>query len=201
MAARATVDFEPYCTWQRDQERDTLMIHLQGFKKDQLRIQLSNLGVMAITGERPIEDNKTSRFRKEVKITKDYKTNEIHAKMSGGILYITMPKVTPPSPPPSQDQPTATPPPPTPPPPPPQNQESKTNVPDSISNKENTTAELGSGENAALLTAKQSSFGIGFQKLLSKNRQIMNKSRNIGVAVALMVVIGAIVAYKYRQPS
>ncbi|KAJ9179884.1 hypothetical protein P3X46_008198 [Hevea brasiliensis] len=78
--ARAIVyeDFEPFC-----------------FKKDQLKIPVNNLGVMIIAGERPLEGiSKRSRFQKELRLSKGYKINEIHAKLSRGILSIYMPKKT-----------------------------------------------------------------------------------------------------------
>ena len=49
---------------------------------------------MKITGERPIDGTLRSRFRKQIKIPKNCKTDEIRAKLSGGILQIILPKQT-----------------------------------------------------------------------------------------------------------
>ncbi|KAJ4835326.1 hypothetical protein Tsubulata_012790 [Turnera subulata] len=89
---RSYEDFEPFCKWHRERGHDILEVHLQGFRKEQLRVQLNSLGIIIITGERPLEENKWSRFSKEIKASKNCKVNEIHAKLSGGILYIVMPK-------------------------------------------------------------------------------------------------------------
>ncbi|KAJ9559062.1 hypothetical protein OSB04_013676 [Centaurea solstitialis] len=85
-------EFEPLCTWQREDGQDILMLHLPEFKKDQLRIQMSNTGIMKITGENFIDGKKRSRFLKEVKVTKDYDADNIHAKFSQGWLRVTLPK-------------------------------------------------------------------------------------------------------------
>ncbi|KAI3743360.1 hypothetical protein L1987_61067 [Smallanthus sonchifolius] len=85
-------EFEPLCTWQREDGQDILVIHLPEFKKEQLRIQISNSGILKITGENAVEGKKRSRFLKEVKVTKDYDSSNIHAKFSQGRLRIALPK-------------------------------------------------------------------------------------------------------------
>ncbi|KAF5735163.1 hypothetical protein HS088_TW15G00663 [Tripterygium wilfordii] len=85
-------DFEPLCKWQKDEEHDTLEVHLHGFKKGQMRVQINNLGVLTISGSRPLDETRWSRFHKEIKVLKDCKPNEIHAKFSKGILHVVMPK-------------------------------------------------------------------------------------------------------------
>ncbi|KAL8204871.1 hypothetical protein R6Q57_010494 [Mikania cordata] len=91
-------DIEPLCTWEREDGLDVLVIHLPEFKKEQLRIQISNAGLMKISGENVTEDKKRIRFLKEVKVTKDYDTNNIYARFSQGCLRVTLPKkiITPP---------------------------------------------------------------------------------------------------------
>ncbi|KAD5803180.1 hypothetical protein R6Q59_024563 [Mikania micrantha] len=91
-------DIEPLCTWQQEDSQDVLVIHLPEFKKEQLRIQINNAGLMKISGEKITDDKKRIRFLKEVKVTKDYDSNNIHAKFSQGCLRITLPKkiITPP---------------------------------------------------------------------------------------------------------
>nr|GEX56613.1 alpha crystallin/Hsp20 domain-containing protein [Tanacetum cinerariifolium] len=93
-------EFEPMCTWQREDAQDILILHLPEFKKEQLRIQISNTGLLKITGEYNVEGKRKSRFQKEVKVTKEYDSNNIHAKFSQGRLRITLPKkvMTPPVP-------------------------------------------------------------------------------------------------------
>ncbi|EEF36701.1 hypothetical protein RCOM_1321910 [Ricinus communis] len=88
-------DFEPYCKWQTEEGCDSLQLHLQDYKKEQLKVQLKS-GILVITGERPINNNLLSRFRKEIKVSKHCKTSEIRAKFSSrGVLTISLPKITP----------------------------------------------------------------------------------------------------------
>ncbi|GMN54046.1 hypothetical protein TIFTF001_023178 [Ficus carica] len=87
-------DFEPFCQWQRGQERDVLEVHLQGFKIEHLRVQLNNYGILTISGEQALQDSRISRFRKEIKVAKEYSADQIRAKFSSGILYIILPNVS-----------------------------------------------------------------------------------------------------------
>ncbi|KAI3826248.1 hypothetical protein L1987_00293 [Smallanthus sonchifolius] len=84
-------DIEHLCTWQREDGQDVLVIQLPEFKKEQLRIHISNTGLLKISGEKVVEGKKR-RFLKEVKVTKDYDSNNIHAKFSQGCLRVTLPK-------------------------------------------------------------------------------------------------------------
>ncbi|KAL8125525.1 hypothetical protein AgCh_012988 [Apium graveolens] len=86
-------EFEPLCKWQREEGRDTLVLHLQEFKKEKLKVQISNQGVLKISGERPLSASKRSRFYKEVKVGKECNANEIRAKFVNGLLYVVMPKI------------------------------------------------------------------------------------------------------------
>ncbi|KAL1822459.1 hypothetical protein ACET3Z_009237 [Daucus carota] len=87
-------EFEPLCKWQREEGRDTLVLHLQDFKKEQLKVQISNLRVLKISGERPLSATKKSRFYKEIKVGKEYNANDIRAKFVNGLLQVVMPKTT-----------------------------------------------------------------------------------------------------------
>ncbi|KAB5529542.1 hypothetical protein DKX38_019623 [Salix brachista] len=86
-------DFEPFCQWK---EHETLEIHLQEFKKQHLRILVEKpgAGVVTITGERPLDGTRRSRFRKQIKIPRNCKTEEIRAMLGGGVLQIRLPKQT-----------------------------------------------------------------------------------------------------------
>ncbi|KAH6798944.1 hypothetical protein C2S51_035428 [Perilla frutescens var. frutescens] len=90
-------EFEPFCKWQRKEDRDVLEIQLQDFKKEQLKVQISNHGVLKISGERPFdpikEPTKRSKFYKEVPApSSKYDTHAIHAKFVNNNLIITLPK-------------------------------------------------------------------------------------------------------------
>ncbi|KAL2334365.1 hypothetical protein Fmac_015578 [Flemingia macrophylla] len=89
-------DFEPYCKWLTKEGQAVLEVNLKGFKKEELRVQTENWGILTIDGER-LEDasnNKWSRFHKEIRISKGCDKKAIRAKFSHGVLYIAMPKET-----------------------------------------------------------------------------------------------------------
>ncbi|OVA16452.1 Alpha crystallin/Hsp20 domain [Macleaya cordata] len=89
---RSYEDFQPAFNWVREEGLDTLVLHLPGFKKEQLRVQVDSHGNMKISGERPLDENRWSRFRKDFPIPKNCNVNEIHAKFIGGLLYVKLPK-------------------------------------------------------------------------------------------------------------
>ncbi|KAL0410246.1 UNVERIFIED_CONTAM: heat shock protein [Sesamum latifolium] len=92
-------EFEPLCKWQRSEDLDVLEIHLQEFKKEQLKVQISNHGVLKISGERPLDASRKSRFYKEIQISSNCDASAIRAKFVNGCLYVTMPKRKPAVPP------------------------------------------------------------------------------------------------------
>ncbi|KAI3447355.1 hypothetical protein Pfo_004020 [Paulownia fortunei] len=93
-AETAYEEFEPLCKWHRNEDRDILEVHLQEFKKEQLKVQISNHGILKISGERPLGASTTStKFYKEVPVPSyKYDAQAIHAKFVNGCLCITMPK-------------------------------------------------------------------------------------------------------------
>ncbi|GMI94263.1 hypothetical protein HRI_003095600 [Hibiscus trionum] len=88
-------DFEPLCKWRKDQTSDALEVHLPGFKRQQLKVQINTSGMLVIAGERRTDEDKLkriSRFRREFPVSEDCQPSQIHAKFSNGILYLVMPK-------------------------------------------------------------------------------------------------------------
>ncbi|KAK6944179.1 Alpha crystallin/Hsp20 domain [Dillenia turbinata] len=85
-------DFEPYCRWEREDERETLVMHLPEFRKENLKVVINNAGLLRITGQRHVAEGRWSRFKKEIEVPKHCKEDEIKAKFMGDFLYITMPK-------------------------------------------------------------------------------------------------------------
>ncbi|KAF3438378.1 hypothetical protein FNV43_RR21140 [Rhamnella rubrinervis] len=86
------IDFEPYCVWHRKEDSDVLEVHLQGFKKDQLRVQINNARILTISGQRQSGDNQWSRFRKQIKLADNSSESDVRSKFTGGILKVIMPK-------------------------------------------------------------------------------------------------------------
>ncbi|KAF8088692.1 hypothetical protein N665_0532s0052 [Sinapis alba] len=89
-------EIEPFCRWRRTEDVDIVELHLPpGLKKEHLKIQINNTGVLTITGRCPMEQTKPIKFKKETKVAKNCKRNEIRAKFSKGVLYVTIPKTSP----------------------------------------------------------------------------------------------------------
>ncbi|GAB4824564.1 hypothetical protein Ancab_007438 [Ancistrocladus abbreviatus] len=92
MANRVYEHFEPSTHWIREEAVDTLLVYLPGFTKQQLKVQLSPLPHLMISGERPVLDNKWQRFLEEIPTPPVYDTKKITAEFQEGILYIRLPK-------------------------------------------------------------------------------------------------------------
>ncbi|KAG9452095.1 hypothetical protein H6P81_004999 [Aristolochia fimbriata] len=109
MANRTYEELQPQSDWVRESGSNTLIIDLQGFKKEQLKVQLDNIGNLKISGERPVTDNRWARFRKDFRIPENSNLNEIRAKFEKGTLYVIIPKTITQTLPPLQRSPPPTP--------------------------------------------------------------------------------------------
>ncbi|MBA0646998.1 hypothetical protein Goklo_014913 [Gossypium klotzschianum] len=92
-------DVEPEFQYHKGETHDIIEFQVKDFKKDQLRVHFSCKGVLTVSGERPQEGSKRIRFRKDINFPKDCEPNEIRAKLSSGVLFITIPKKDAPQPP------------------------------------------------------------------------------------------------------
>ncbi|XP_026416878.1 inactive protein RESTRICTED TEV MOVEMENT 2-like [Papaver somniferum] len=91
-ARRSYADFEPSSELVEEKGSETLLIELTGFTKEQARVQLEPTGNLKVSGERPLGDNKWSRFEKHFQVSSDCNTDEISATFEDGVLFIIMPK-------------------------------------------------------------------------------------------------------------
>nr|XP_016481081.1 PREDICTED: uncharacterized protein LOC107802139 isoform X2 [Nicotiana tabacum] len=88
---QAYSEFDPYSEWQKE-EFDVLIVHIPEFTNKQgLKVQISNLGVVKISGDRQVGNLRT-RFYKEFPIPKYCNTDAIQAKLAKGSLKISFPK-------------------------------------------------------------------------------------------------------------
>ncbi|XP_060192815.1 uncharacterized protein LOC132622257 [Lycium barbarum] len=84
-------EFDPSSEWHKE-EFDVLIVHIPEFTNKQgLKVQISNLGVVKISGDRQV-GNSRIRFYKEFPIPKDCNTDEIQARLAKGFLKISFPK-------------------------------------------------------------------------------------------------------------
>ncbi|KAL2316960.1 hypothetical protein Fmac_030836 [Flemingia macrophylla] len=89
----AIEEFQPPSDWDRKNDSDTLILMLPGFRKEQLRVQVSSKRILKLSGERKISENKWRRFTKEQKLDDNHDTRGIGAKFEAGMLYVRIPKV------------------------------------------------------------------------------------------------------------
>ncbi|XP_010243365.1 PREDICTED: inactive protein RESTRICTED TEV MOVEMENT 2-like [Nelumbo nucifera] len=89
-------DFQPSLDWKKEAGSEVAVVRLPGFKKEQLRVQLAS-GALKISGERPINNNRWSRFQKEFKLPQNCETKDIRAQFVAEVLTIVMPKAVAPA--------------------------------------------------------------------------------------------------------
>ncbi|KAH0632626.1 inactive protein RESTRICTED TEV MOVEMENT 2 [Solanum tuberosum] len=86
-------DFVPTTELVQEEDSDTLLLDLTGFKKEQVRVQLTRTGVVKISGQRPVAESKWLRFQKDFPISQNCDKTKISAKFENGILYVKQPKL------------------------------------------------------------------------------------------------------------
>lgn len=91
--AREYKAFKPTTDWAREGGFDTFRIHLPGFTKDQLKVQISSTGYLRVTGERPVSGNTWIQFRLEIPISSNYDDNNVSAKFENSFLLVQFPKI------------------------------------------------------------------------------------------------------------
>ncbi|KAB2614347.1 inactive protein RESTRICTED TEV MOVEMENT 2 [Pyrus ussuriensis x Pyrus communis] len=86
-------DFQPRFELKEEQEAYIVLVHLPGFVKEQVRITIEhNPNVIRVHGQRPLGNNKSSRFNQTFPIQENCDVSKIDAKFNDGILTITIPK-------------------------------------------------------------------------------------------------------------
>jgi len=93
-AAREYEDFDPVVEWKLPgEDQDVVEISLPGFRKDQVRVQADNHGVLRATGERPARGGRWARFKKDLRLPDNCDADGVRAKFEGEKLIITLPIV------------------------------------------------------------------------------------------------------------
>lgn len=93
MATKVYQDFVPPTELVEEPECDTLLVYLPGYKKEQLRVQLTKTKNLVVSGEHPVGENTWRRFQKTIPISSNCDIGKITAKFEESILYITQPKL------------------------------------------------------------------------------------------------------------
>ncbi|KAJ6323210.1 hypothetical protein OIU77_012944 [Salix suchowensis] len=88
-------NFQPKSERQEEEGESVVLIYLPDFLKNQLKITyVHSSRIVRVTGERPLEYNKWSRFNQTFHVPQNCEVNKIQGKFQDGILFITMPKDT-----------------------------------------------------------------------------------------------------------
>ncbi|KAL2485534.1 inactive protein RESTRICTED TEV MOVEMENT 2-like [Abeliophyllum distichum] len=86
--------FQPASELTQEEDRDTLIIDLTGFRKEQLKAQLSHDSKsLTISGARQLEDNRWIGFHKDFPLPPNCETEKISARFDHGMLYVNIPKL------------------------------------------------------------------------------------------------------------
>ncbi|ONK68864.1 uncharacterized protein A4U43_C05F16840 [Asparagus officinalis] len=92
-APRSYEDFQPSFKWIKEDESNTIVINLPGFRTEDLKVQRDNFGNLRVSGERPLSRDRWSRFCKDFHIPDDTKKSEIRAIFENGNLSVILPKL------------------------------------------------------------------------------------------------------------
>ncbi|KAF8390258.1 hypothetical protein HHK36_024783 [Tetracentron sinense] len=85
-------DFQPSFDWTHESNCHVLLVDLPGFKKEEVKLQVDNLGKVTVSGERRITYSRYSRFKKEFSVPEDSDIGKISGKFEGGLLFVIIPK-------------------------------------------------------------------------------------------------------------
>ncbi|XP_059315002.1 inactive protein RESTRICTED TEV MOVEMENT 2-like [Lycium ferocissimum] len=84
-------DFVPTTELVQEQDSDTHLLNLTGFKKEQVRVQLTGTAILKISGQKPVV--RQLRFQKDFPVSENCDKTKISAEFENGILYVKQPKL------------------------------------------------------------------------------------------------------------
>ncbi|XP_068636261.1 inactive protein RESTRICTED TEV MOVEMENT 2-like [Aristolochia californica] len=84
-------DFQPPFDSFNDNGRDILYMHLPGFRKEELRVQLDDRDNLEVSGKRPVGENKWLRFGINFRVHGSYDLDDVRARFEGEVLYVIIP--------------------------------------------------------------------------------------------------------------
>ncbi|KAF5476949.1 hypothetical protein F2P56_003636 [Juglans regia] len=82
----------PSSGWTEDPSTHYLLVNLPGFKKDELKLQVTGSGDLMISGERKVDEEKIVYFEQTFEVPKNTDMDKTTGKFSAEILYVTIPK-------------------------------------------------------------------------------------------------------------
>ncbi|RVX06620.1 hypothetical protein CK203_029591 [Vitis vinifera] len=87
-------ELQPTSEWKQEEGSAVLVVHVPGFTKEQVGIQIEGMDRLRVRGTRLSLPNTRIRFDKAFPIPEDCTTSGIQAKFGNGILYVTFQKKT-----------------------------------------------------------------------------------------------------------
>ncbi|XVE66313.1 hypothetical protein DITRI_Ditri08aG0070700 [Diplodiscus trichospermus] len=95
VSSSAYQDFQPQCEHKEEQGANILLVHLPGFRKEQVRVTyVDSSRTIKVHGEGAVEKNRRSGFNQAFPVPQNCIVDKIHASFKNGVLTITMPKRT-----------------------------------------------------------------------------------------------------------
>ncbi|CAF1862794.1 hypothetical protein HID58_062355 [Brassica napus] len=94
-ANRIYDEFDPVFNWKSEQGFEILTINLPGFRKEQLKVQVTSTRKVSVMGERHAGANRWIRLRKEFPIPENINVDSIAAIFLGTSLVVKLPRLEP----------------------------------------------------------------------------------------------------------
>ncbi|KAF8098267.1 hypothetical protein N665_0270s0036 [Sinapis alba] len=94
-ANRIYDEFDPVFNWKSEQGFEILTINLPGFRKEQLKVQVTSTRKVRVMGERHAGANRWIRLRKEFSIPENINVDSIAAIFEGTNLVVKLPRLEP----------------------------------------------------------------------------------------------------------
>ncbi|XXG42190.1 hypothetical protein AAC387_Pa01g2523 [Persea americana] len=86
-------DVQPYFDWTQDCNSHILTVHLPGFVKEELKLQVNDNGRrITVGGERRLSEYNYIQFKQVFNAPADSNIRNISGKFEKGLLYVIMPK-------------------------------------------------------------------------------------------------------------
>ncbi|KFK24928.1 hypothetical protein AALP_AA8G043200 [Arabis alpina] len=88
-------DLVPKSEWKDQPEATLLTIDLPGFEKEHIKVTYVHTSKMIrVTGERPLDNRRWSRFNEVFSVPQNCLVDKIHGSLKNNVLTITLPKET-----------------------------------------------------------------------------------------------------------
>ncbi|BBN15928.1 HSP20 family protein [Marchantia polymorpha subsp. ruderalis] len=86
--------------WVESPQAHVLKADLPGMKKEEIKVQISDNGILTISGERALNEKGShprverayGTFHRQLKLPSDAKVQEVTAQVENGVLTVTVPK-------------------------------------------------------------------------------------------------------------